>query len=97
MDRDNVVLGAMRTAVGTFGGALRDVPLTTFATTAVKAALERSAVPATKIEVPTEPKDAYLSRVAALDAGLPLETQAFNVNRLCGSGLQAIISAAQAK
>jgi len=73
------------------------------ATVAVKAALERSGVPAEKIGhvvmgnvVPTEPKDAYLSRVAALDAGLPIETPAFNVNRLCGSGLQAIVSAAQA-
>lgn len=103
MERDIVVLGAMRTAIGTFGGTLRDVPLTQLATVAVKAALARSGVPAEKIGhvvmgnvVPTEPNDAYLSRVAALDAGLPIETPAFNVNRLCGSGLQAIISAAQA-
>ena len=45
--------------------------------------------------IPTEPRDAYLSRVAAIDAGIPQETPAFNVNRLCGSGLQAIVSAAQ--
>lgn len=102
MDRDVVVLGALRTAIGTFGGTLRDVPLTRLATVAVKAALDRSGVPAENIGhvvmgnvVPTEPSDAYLSRVAALDAGLPFETPAFNVNRLCGSGLQAIISAAQ--
>ena len=102
MERDIVVLGAMRTAIGTFGGTLRDVPLTRLATVAIKAALDRSGVPAEKIGhvvmgnvVATEPSDAYLSRVAALDAGLPPETPAFNVNRLCGSGLQAIISAAQ--
>ncbi|MDH2346181.1 acetyl-CoA C-acyltransferase family protein [Bradyrhizobium sp. SSUT112] len=103
MERDVVVLGAMRTAIGTFGGSLKDVPMTRLATVAVKAALDRSGVPVEKIGhvvmgnvVPTEPKDAYLSRVAAVDAGLPLETPAFNVNRLCGSGLQAIVSASQA-
>lgn len=103
MERDVVVLGAMRTAIGTFGGSLKDVPITRLATVAVKAALDRSDVPVEKIGhvvmgnvVPTEPKDSYLSRVAALDAGLPLETPAFNVTRLCGSGLQAIVSASQA-
>jgi acetyl-CoA C-acetyltransferase len=102
MEREVVVLAAMRTAIGTFGGTLKDVPLTRLATVAVKAALDQSGVQAEKIGhvvvgnvVPTEPSDAYLSRVAALDAGLPFETPAFNVNRLCGSGLQAIISAAQ--
>jgi acetyl-CoA C-acetyltransferase len=102
MEREVVVLGAMRSAIGTFGGTLRDVSLTRLATVAVKAALERSGVPTGKIGhvvmgnvVPTEPNDAYLSRVAAIDAGLPIETPAFNVNRLSGSGLQAIISAAQ--
>jgi acetyl-CoA C-acetyltransferase len=103
MERDVVVLGAMRTAIGTFGGALKDIPMSRLATVVVKAALEQSVVPADSIGhvvmgnvVPTEPKDAYLSRVAALDAGLPIETPAFNVNRLCGSGLQAIVSASQA-
>ncbi|HEX9173442.1 MAG TPA: acetyl-CoA C-acyltransferase family protein [Telluria sp.] len=101
--REIVVLGAARTAIGSFGGSLKDVPLATLATTAVKAALERSGVPAAEVGhvvmgnvVPTEPRDAYLSRVAAVDAGIPYETPAFNVNRLCGSGLQAIVSAAQA-
>jgi acetyl-CoA C-acetyltransferase len=103
MERDIVVLSAQRTAIGSFGGSLRDVSLTQLATVAVKAALERSGVPAEKVGhvvmgnvVSTEPNDAYLSRVAAIDAGLPIETPAFNVNRLCGSGLQAVISAAQA-
>lgn len=103
MREDIVVVGAARTAIGTFGGSLKDVPLTRLATIAVSAALERSGADATAVGhvvmgnvVPTEPSDAYLSRVAAIDAGLPQETPAFNVNRLCGSGLQAIVSAAQA-
>lgn len=101
--RQILVVGAARTAIGTFGGSLKDIPLTALATTAVKAALERSGVMPDQVGhlvmgnvVPTEPRDAYLSRVATLDAGMPKETPAFNVNRLCGSGLQAVISAAQA-
>ena len=100
--RDIFVVGTARTAIGTFGGALKDVPNTQLATTAVKAAIERSGVAPDAIGhvvmgnvIPTDVKDAYLSRVAAVDAGCPVETPAFNVNRLCGSGLQAIISAAQ--
>ena len=96
------VVGAARTAIGTFGGTLKDTPLSSLATTAVKAALERSGVAPDKVGhvvmgnvIPTEPKDAYLSRVAAMDSGIPKEAPAFNVNRLCGSGLQAIVSAAQ--
>ena len=96
------VVSAVRTAIGSFGGALKDVPLAALATTVVKAAVARSGAPADSIGhlvmgnvVPSEPRDAYLSRVAALDAGLPKEVPAFNVNRLCGSGLQAIVSAAQ--
>lgn len=101
--REIFVVATARTAIGTFGGALKDVPNTQLATTAVKAALERSGVAPDAIGhvvignvIPTDPKDAYLSRVAAIDAGIPIETPAFNVNRLCGSGLQAIVSAAQA-
>ena len=100
---DIYVVGTARTAIGTFGGALKDVPNTRLATTAVRAAIERSGVAPDAIGhvvmgnvIPTEPNDAYLSRVAAIDAGCPIETPAFNVNRLCGSGLQAIVSAAQA-
>jgi acetyl-CoA C-acetyltransferase len=103
LPRDVFVVGAARTAIGTFGGALKDVPLADLATLAVKTALERSGAGATSVGhlamgtvIPTEPRDAYLSRVAAINAGLPKETPAFNVNRLCGSGLQAIVSAAQA-
>jgi acetyl-CoA C-acetyltransferase len=103
MARDVFVVGAARTAIGTFGGTLKDTLLADLATLAVKTALERSGAGADKVGhlamgtvIPTEPRDAYLSRVAAIQAGLPKETPAFNVNRLCGSGLQAIVSAAQA-
>jgi len=101
-EREVWIVAAARTAIGTFGGSLKDLPLGELATTAVKGAIERSGVNAQQIEhvvmgnvIPTEPKDAYLSRVAAMGAGIPQETPAFNVNRLCGSGLQAIVSAAQ--
>ncbi|MDB5359885.1 MAG: phbA2 [Rhodospirillales bacterium] len=103
MTRDVVIVGMARTAIGSFGGALKDVPLSRLATVAVKAALTRSGAAPDMIGhvvignvIPTEPTDAYLSRFVALEAGLPIETPAFNVNRLCGSGLQAIVSAAQA-
>jgi acetyl-CoA C-acetyltransferase len=103
MARDVVIVGMARTAIGSFGGALRDVPLPRLATVAVQAALTRSGAAPDAIGhvvignvIPTEPNDAYLSRFAAIEAGLPIETPAFNVNRLCGSGLQAIVSAAQA-
>lgn len=97
------VVAALRTAIGTFGGSLKDVALSDLATTVVKAAANASGVPTDSFGhvvmgtvIPTEPADAYLSRVAAIRAGLPKEVPAFNVNRLCGSGLQAIVSAAQA-
>ncbi|RQR27566.1 acetyl-CoA C-acyltransferase family protein [Burkholderia sp. Bp9142] len=101
-NREVVVVGAARTAIGTFGGSLKDAPMTVLGATVVRAALDRSGVPPASIGhvvmgnvIPTEPKDAYLSRVSAMDAGIPKEVPAFNVNRLCGSGLQAIINAAQ--
>ena len=101
-NREVVVVGAARTAIGTFGGSLKDVPMTVLGATVVRAALQRSGAQAADIGhvvmgnvIPTEPRDAYLSRVSAMDAGIPKEVPAFNVNRLCGSGLQAIICAAQ--
>ena len=100
--REVAVLGIARTAIGSFGGSLKDVPMAELGTIVVKAALERSGLPVDEVGhvvmgnvVPTEPRDAYLSRVVAMDAGIPKETPAFNVNRLCGSALQAIVSAAQ--
>ena len=102
-NREVFVISAARTAIGTFGGMLKDTPLADLATLAVKTALQRSGVANDSVGhlamgtvITTEPRDVYLSRVAAIQAGLPKETPAFNVNRLCGSGLQAIISASQA-
>ena len=100
--RDVVVMSAVRTAIGTFGGSLKDVPPIELGTTVVREALSRAQVNGADVGhvvfghvVNTEPKDMYLSRVAAIQAGCGQETPAFNVNRLCGSGLQAIVSAAQ--
>ncbi|MCT9811229.1 acetyl-CoA C-acyltransferase family protein [Acidovorax sp. Be4] len=100
--RDIFVVSTARTAIGTFGGSLKDVTPSQLATTVVKAAIARAGIAADAVGhvvmghvIPTETRDAYLSRVAAVDAGCPVETPAFNVNRLCGSGLQAIVSAAQ--
>jgi acetyl-CoA C-acetyltransferase len=102
MNKEVVVVGGVRTAIGKFGGSLKDLSPTELATIVVREVLERTQVEAAKVDhvvfgnvIPTEPKDFYLSRVAAVNAGIPDTTPAFNVNRLCGSGLQAIISAAQ--
>ncbi len=99
---DVVVIGAVRTAIGDFGGALKDVPPCELGTTVLRALLERTRVQSQDVGhvvfghvINTEPRDMYLSRVVALNAGLAQATPAFNVNRLCGSGLQAIVSAAQ--
>ncbi|MFK0094816.1 acetyl-CoA C-acyltransferase family protein [Pseudomonas sp. NPDC090592] len=96
------VVSAVRSAIGGFGGSLKDLPLADLASTITRAAIERSGLAAEHVGhlvmgtvIPTEPRDAYLARVAAMNAGIPKETPAFNVNRLCGSGLQAIVSAAQ--
>ncbi|MCP1640521.1 acetyl-CoA C-acetyltransferase [Pseudomonas citronellolis] len=103
MNRPEVfVVSAVRTAIGTFGGTLKDTPPAQLATLVTQAALARANCDAQRVEhvvfghvIPTTPKDAYISRVAALQAGIPKEAPAFTVNRLCGSGLQAIVSAAQ--
>ena len=102
MTREVVFVGAARTAIGTFGGSLKDVPPADLGALVIKTALERAGVQPKDVGhvvlgnvIPTVPQDAYLSRVAALNAGVPQETPAFNVNRLCGSGLQAVVSAAQ--
>jgi acetyl-CoA C-acetyltransferase len=102
MDHDIVILNGARTAIGTFGGSLAGVPPITLAAHVTRAALERSGVEGGKIGqvvfghvLNTEPRDMYLGRVAAIEAGIPDTTPAMNVNRLCGSGAQAIVSAAQ--
>jgi acetyl-CoA C-acetyltransferase len=96
------VLSGKRTAIGDYGKALKDIPPTKLGEIAIRAALVAGGVDAAEIQqvvmgnvIHTEPRDCYLSRVCAIDAGIPVETPALTVNRLCGSGLQAIISAAQ--
>ena len=103
MSREVVVVSAVRTAIGTFGGSLKDVPPTELGALVVREALARAQTAGADVGhvvfghvVNTEPKDMYLSRVAAMNGGCPETTPAFNVNRLCGSGLQAIVSASQA-
>lgn len=100
---DIVILSGARTAIGTFGGSLAAVPPIQLAATVTRAALDRAGLAPDRIGqvvfghvINTEPRDMYLSRVAMLEAGIPHTTPAMNVNRLCGSGAQAIVSAAQA-
>ena len=102
MSREVVVVSAVRTAIGTFGGSLKDIPPTELGATVVRESLARAGVDGKDVGhvvfghvVNTEPKDMYLSRVAAINGGVGEGTPAFNVNRLCGSGLQAIVSASQ--
>lgn len=97
-----IIAAATRTAIGDFGGALKDVAPIDLGATVIKEALARAGVGGDEVGhvavghvINTEPRDMYLSRVAAMNAGIAKETPAFNVNRLCGSGLQAIVSAAQ--
>ncbi|WP_026758685.1 acetyl-CoA C-acyltransferase family protein [Sediminimonas qiaohouensis] len=99
---DIVILGGTRTAIGTFGGALAGVPPTQLGAIVAREALSRAGVTPDQIGhvvfgnvINTEPRDMYLSRVAAIEAGIPDTTPAMNVNRLCGSGAQAVVSAAQ--
>ena len=101
--RDIFIVSTARTAIGSFGGSLKDMPNSQLATTVVRAAIARSGLAPDAVGhvvmgnvIPTDTRDAYLARVAAIDAGCAIDTPAMNVNRLCGSGLQAIISAAQA-
>lgn len=102
MTREVVVVSGVRTAIGTFGGSLKDTPPTALGALVVRESLARAGVDGKDVGhvvfghvVNTEPKDMYLSRVAAIDGGCDQGTPAFNVNRLCGSGLQAIVSASQ--
>ena len=101
--RNVVVLSAVRTAIGKYGGGLAVVPPCDLAATVTREAVRRAGLPPEEIGhavfgnvIHTEPRDMYLGRVAAVNGGLPVGTPAFTLNRLCGSGLQAIVSAAQA-
>jgi acetyl-CoA C-acetyltransferase len=100
---DVVITGAVRTAIGTFGGSLAATPPAELAAKCVAEALRRAGTAPEAVGhvvlgnvIPTEPRDAYIARVAAIEGGVPKEVPALTVNRLCGSGLQAIVSAAQA-
>ncbi|MFT7058189.1 MAG: acetyl-CoA C-acetyltransferase [Pseudorhodobacter sp.] len=99
---DIVILSGVRTAIGSFGGALSGFAPIDLATHVTKAAMGRAGVAPAQIGqvvfghvINTEPRDMYLSRVAAVQAGIPDTVPAMNVNRLCGSGAQAIVSATQ--
>ena len=101
-NREVVVLSAVRTAVGKFGGALKDIPPTELAANVVRESVKRSGISTSDIGgvvfgnvIHTDAKDMYLSRVAALRGGLPVQTTALTLNRMCGSGLQGILSAAE--
>jgi acetyl-CoA C-acetyltransferase len=100
--REVVVLSGVRTAVGKYGGSLKDMPPADLGAAVVREVVSRSGVEPAEVGhtvfgnvIHTETRDMYLSRVASVNGGLPVETPAFTLNRLCGSGLQAIVSAAQ--
>jgi acetyl-CoA C-acetyltransferase len=102
MTRDVVFLSGVRTAIGTFGGSLKDFAPTVLGGMVVKEAVRRAGVDANEVGscvignvIHSEAKDMYMARVAGMNGGLPIATPALTVNRLCGSGLQAIVSAAQ--
>src|SRR6266700_7087146 len=97
-----VVLSGVRTAIGDYGGNLKDKPPTELGAAVVREAVKRATIKPEEVGhvvfggvIHTDPRDMYLARVAAVNGGLPVETPAFTLNRLCGSGLQAIVSAAQ--
>lgn len=96
------ILSGVRTAIGDFGGSLKDIPPARLGTLVIAEAVRRAGLVPDAVQhvvmgnvIPSEPKDAYLARVAAVGAGVPVEAPALTLNRLCGSGVQAIISAAQ--
>ncbi|MEY4161223.1 MAG: hypothetical protein RLZZ136_1844 [Pseudomonadota bacterium] len=99
---DIYIVSGARTAIGSFGGGLASLRPAETGAIVIKEAIARAGISADKVQnvvvgtvVPTQPKDAYVSRVAAVNAGVPIAAPAMNVNRLCGSGLQAIVSVAQ--
>jgi acetyl-CoA C-acetyltransferase len=97
-----VITAAARTAVGRYGGSLKDQPPTDLGALATRTALERAGIEADQVDqvvfgnvIHSAPEDMYMARVVAMKAGIPQEVPAFTVNRLCGTGVQAIVSAAQ--
>ncbi|PXY04063.1 acetyl-CoA C-acyltransferase [Corynebacterium striatum] len=102
MAQDVYIVGAARLPIGKFGGKLARLSLTELGTTAASAAIERSGIPAAEIDtavasnvMPVIPSDLYISRKVAIGVGMPESSTAMGVNRLCGSGVQAVVSAAQ--
>ncbi len=100
--RDIVVLSAVRTAVGGYGGTIKDIPPCDLAATCIKESVQRAGVKPEDVGhtvlgqvIHTEARDMYISRLASVNGGLPVDTPAFTLNRLCGSGLQAVVSATQ--
>jgi acetyl-CoA C-acetyltransferase len=98
-----VISSAARTAIGSYGKSLKSVPPTDLGAIAATSAIERAGISPDQIEnvvfgnvIHTEPADMYMARVVGMKAGIPKETPAFTVNRLCGTGVQAIVSATQA-
>jgi len=103
MQREVFIVSGVRTAIGDFGGSLKDVPPTELGAQVVREALSRASVDGAEVQhvvfgnvIHTEAKDMYVSRVAAVNAGVSQDAPALTLNRLCGSGLQAVVSAAQA-
>jgi acetyl-CoA C-acetyltransferase len=103
MQREVYIVSGVRTAIGDFGGSLKDIPPTELGARVAREAMSRADVSGDEVQhvvfgnvVHTEAKDMYLSRVAAINAGISQDAPALTLNRLCGSGLQAIVSAAQA-
>ena len=97
-----VIASAARTAIGSYGRSLKDVPPTELGATAATAALERAGIEPEQVDqvvfgnvIHTEPADMYMARVVGMKAGVPKERPAYTVNRLCGTGVQAIVSGAQ--
>ena len=101
-NRQVVIVSGVRTAIGDYGGSLKDITPSDLAARVVKEAVARAKVDPKEVGqcvignvLHTEPKDMYISRLASVNGGLPVDTGAFTVNRLCGSGMQAIVSASQ--
>ena len=101
-NREVMIVSGTRTPIGDYGGALKDMAATKLGATAIREAVARAKVEPARVGhvvmgsvIHGEAKDMYLSRVAALEAGIPVGTPCLTVNRLCGSGLQAVVSAAQ--
>ncbi len=100
--REVVILSGVRTAIGDYGGSLKDIPPSELGARVVREAVARAKIDPASVGqcvignvIHTEPRDMYISRLAAVNGGLPHDTGALTVNRLCGSGLQALVSASQ--